>query len=302
MERVQVLMSTYNGEKYLVNQIDSILNQKDVDVRLLIRDDGSQDGTVDILKDYSGKYDNICWYQGKNVGSQKSFFDLLANASLECRYFAFSDQDDYWLPEKLVRSVEMIRNLEKKKSEQPILYGSKVIYASENLEMQEKFEYKNKRPPGFGNALVENIFMGCTEVFNFSLLELVRMHRPKHNIWHDWWLYLSAACFGEVIYDNAAFILYRQHDNNQVGMKNSWSGRWKNRMKNFKKLRGSISKQAYEFIEAYGNKYELYEQVRLVAESSTKKNRLKLAISKQIYRQHAVDDVVYRFLFLLGIL
>lgn len=302
MEQIQVLMSTYNGEKFLSDQIDSILNQVDVDVRLLIRDDGSQDGTVDILKEYARKHKNIFWYQGENIGPQKSFFDLLTNASLECRYFAFSDQDDYWLPEKLVRAVGMIRNLEKEKAEQPILYGSKVIYASDNLEKQEKFEYKNKKKPGFGNALVENIFMGCTEVFNYSLIELVRAHQPKQKMWHDWWLYLSATCFGAVIYDESAFVLYRQHGNNQVGMQNSWRERWKNRVKNFKKLKGSISKQAREFMEIYGNEYELFEQVRLIAESSKKINRFKLLISKQIYRQHGIDDLVYRFLFLLGIL
>lgn len=295
-------MSTYNGEKYLAKQIDSILQQTDIQVELLIRDDGSKDRTIDILKEYADKYENIMWYQGENLGPQRSFFDLLSNANCKYSYFAFADQDDFWLPEKLKRAIGMIQNLEKEKKGQPIVYGSKVIYAAEDLKRQEEFSFENAKKPTFGNALVENIFMGCTEVFNLALLELVQAHQPKCALWHDWWLYLSAACFGEAIYDDAAYILYRQHTSNQVGMQNSWKDRWQHRLKGLKKLKGSICGQAQEFIKSYGSEYEHFAEVCLVAEYKKGLNRFRLVRNTDIYRQQRMDNMVYHVLFLLGFL
>lgn len=105
---VSVLMSTYNGAKYIREQIDSILNQKDVNVELLIRDDGSSDNTAEICKEYQKKNTNIRFYQGENIGVGKSFMELLKKAP-EADYYSFSDQDDVWLEDKLSRAVKMIK-------------------------------------------------------------------------------------------------------------------------------------------------------------------------------------------------
>ena len=110
MERVIVLMSTYNGEKYLRNQIESLLRQVDVEIEILVRDDGSKDGTLGILeeyknsREYSGK---LSYYVGPNVGPAKSFLDLIKHAP-EAEYYALCDQDDTWLPDKLKIAVEAI--------------------------------------------------------------------------------------------------------------------------------------------------------------------------------------------------
>lgn len=93
---ITVLMSTYNGEKYLKEQLDSILNQEQVDLKLLIRDDGSTDGTVNILKEYENSHTNIKWYSGLNLGCGKSFFQLVLDAP-KSDYYAFVDQDDVWV-------------------------------------------------------------------------------------------------------------------------------------------------------------------------------------------------------------
>lgn len=301
MKHIQVLMSAYNGEKYIKEQIESILNQQGVEVSLLIRDDGSRDNTVLILEQYSKNNENVQYYKGSNIGACQSFFDLLNHADRDYDYFAFSDQDDYWLPKKLSRAVEV---LEGKKSENcPLLYGSMVIYASEDLKDRREVPYKNRREVTFGNALVENIFMGCTEVFNRSLLELVAEHIPKKNVWHDWWLYLTAACFGQALYDEKALILYRQHGNNQLGMQNSWAMRWKNRMENFKRLKYSLSSQAQEFTESYGVDYKYGDLAELLANyRSSLTKRIQLAKEKRIYRQQKIDDKVYHMLFLMGLL
>ena len=108
---VSVLMSTYNGEKYIREQIESILNQKKVKVHLLIRDDGSQDSTIEIVKEYANKYPNVSVYAGKNIGIGNSFMELLRNAP-EADYYAFADQDDVWLDGKLERAIELIKATE----------------------------------------------------------------------------------------------------------------------------------------------------------------------------------------------
>lgn len=301
MKHVQVLLSAYNGEKYLAEQLDSILGQIGVDVSILARDDGSIDKTRDILSAYADKYENIAWYQGNNLGAQGSFFDLLNNASGQADYYAFSDQDDYWLPEKLLKAAESLQS--EFDADIPLLYASKVIYASEDLQTREAFAYSVPREAVFGNALVENICMGCTEVFNRKLLDLVREHEPAGGTLHDWWLYLSASCFGKVVFDQHAYILYRQHESNQVGMQNDWGTRWRNRMRHFQTLRHSLRAQAKDFLTSYGTDFPQAELAGKVACSKIGfRARVSLVRDSRIYRQQKADNWVYHFLFLLGLL
>ena len=121
MKKVLVLMSTYNGEKYLRIQIESILAQKDVCVSLLVRDDGSSDATTLILDEYA-KEGKLTWYSGKNIRPAQSFFDLLFNAP-ESEYIALSDQDDFWLPEKVYKGCEKVMKMPEDK---PCMYCSNV--------------------------------------------------------------------------------------------------------------------------------------------------------------------------------
>ena len=108
MEKVQILMSTYYGEKYLREQLDSIIKQTYPLINILIRDDGSSDGTLSILKEYAGKYDHVTYYEGENIGVIQSFLQLLKESDANVNYYAFADQDDVWLPEKIVRAVEKL--------------------------------------------------------------------------------------------------------------------------------------------------------------------------------------------------
>ena len=101
MDKVQVLLSTYNGEKYLQEQIESIIRQEDVEISLLIRDDGSCDKTIEIIENLKRKNSNIIYYSGNNLGPARSFMDLI-NKSGNFDYYAFSDQDDVWKSKKLI--------------------------------------------------------------------------------------------------------------------------------------------------------------------------------------------------------
>lgn len=301
MKAVQVLLASYNGEKYIAQQIESICEQKGVQVDLLIRDDGSTDATCEIIGTYAQKYSNIRFYRGKHAGVQKSFFDLMKYAERRADYYAFADQDDVWLNNKLIKAVDQLEML--KDSQRPLLYASRVIYADDKLENTKPFRYQRKRGASFGNALLENICTGCTEVFNRQLLELAAAHPPASDIWHDWWLYLTAACFGEVVFDEKAYILYRQHAGNQVGMSNDWLGCWKRRFCNIHHTRGIVLRQTRDFCSAYKN----LENNNCLAQEilhykNSWKDKFRLISDNRIYRQNELDNMIYRILFFIGFL
>ena len=228
MEKVLVLMSTYNGEKYLNTQIESILLQKDVQVELLIRDDGSTDSTTKILQEYQSKR-KISYYIGSNLKPAKSFMELVCNAP-QTDYYAFSDQDDYWFPNKLscaIKKIQSIANIDV-----PCLYYSKLLWTDQNLKPF------NKQPnfvpiKKFSQSVTFNNVAGCTMVFNRKLQEIIKQHTPTSSIMHDNWIFkLCLAIGGQVIFDNNTFIYYRQHTKNVCGGKISFRKKWKRRFYN----------------------------------------------------------------------
>ncbi len=215
--KVQVLLSSFNGEKYLPEQIESILRQEDVEVSLLIRDDGSSDNTVKIINYYKKKYDNIKLVSGNNVGWRESFLELIARSG-ESDYYAFSDQDDIWLSNKLARAVQQIERLktEGKKTSRPILYQSISKYVDEDLNVIP-IHIVYEEPKCMNDALLNSWAQGCNMVFNRELRDLLLMHKPSSKCAHDMWVYLVAYFFGTIIFDKHPFILYRQHKDNITG-------------------------------------------------------------------------------------
>lgn len=205
-----VLLSTYNGEKYLKDLLESVLNQKNVNVDVLVRDDGSSDSTIDILKKYEG--DHITIYSGTNLKPAKSFLDLVSAAPLTYDYYALCDQDDVWKPEKLDKAVQMLGN-----TSNPALYSGAVIVTDQNL--------KNTRisihPNTFSNPLFGILTFGtpgCTFVFNRTLLEYLKKYVPSVCSMHDSWIsFVCLAVGGKFIYDKEPQIYYRQHGNNVLG-------------------------------------------------------------------------------------
>ena len=302
MKKVQVLLSAYNGEKFIKEQIDSILAQKDVAVELLIRDDGSCDGTVQILKKYEEKQENIRVLYGENLGVIGSFFELIEQADESIEYIAFADQDDVWLPEKLLRAVTL---LEKEDIAQPLVYCSDRKLVDEQLNaLPPALTYSNVRTE-FGNALVENMCTGCTCAINQEMLKLLKGRLPEFTIMHDFWIYLVGTCFGKVIYDEQSYILYRQHGSNELGAASSVFENYKRRVKNFKKHRGQLTRQAGELLRIYGEqmpeeKKELAEM--LVTAKKSVKVRKPLVKSGKVFRQRKSDDGIMKVLLLLGLL
>mgnify|MGYP001071318904 CR=1 FL=1 len=211
-------MSTYNGEKYIENQIKSLIKQKEVKIKLLIRDDGSTDSTLEKIQKIINKYPEIeiKLLSSKNIGYAKSFWDLLNKADLSCEYFAFCDQDDIWLENKLICAIKMIE--ESKKSKTPILYTSNVTSIDNNMNILSRNTFNSSRSLSIYESLQKNNVPGCTYVMNREAILLARKYNGYMES-HDWALYNIVNIFGKVIYDKNSYILYRIHGSNALGKK-----------------------------------------------------------------------------------
>ena len=301
--KIQILMSTYNGEAYLRTQLDSIVDQTIKNKYLLIRDDGSTDETLDIIKEYANKFEWISYYQGHNIGVRKSFMELVANADPQMDYIAFADQDDYWLPEKLDKAVEKMENM---REDIPQLYCSDKTIVGKNLEDLDVTVSRFVKKSSFGNALVQNICTGCTAVINNNLLVLLQHYMPidpDELIMHDWWLYLAASCFGDVCYDENAYIRYRQHGNNAAGAMINKTSLLKYRIGQLFKPRGEIYRQIKVFDNVFGGILDSKQKSMIYKVLSSKQglvNRILLITDKKVFRQKLVDDLVFRGSVLIG--
>lgn len=247
---VLVLMSTYNGEKYLNAQLESLLEQEGVETHLLVRDDGSHDTTLDILKAWKEKYPAwIDIIEGDNVGFAMSFTHLLQSAVSkysDVEYMAFCDQDDIWLPIKLKVALE---KLQKENRAIPVSYCSNTRLVGVNLNFIRLGWKDNEVQLNKERALIQNFATGCTMVFNRKAAEIYVSHLPKVIKVHDFLMYQLCMFLGKVIYDHNSFILYRQHTSNQIGKPNFW-GRWKKRLLGHYKDH-TLEYQNYYFLLAY---------------------------------------------------
>ena len=255
MEKVAILMSTYNGEKYLDEQIDSILAQDGVDVTLYIRDDGSSDGTAEIIKEYC-KNNNVNFTQGENLGVGNSFMQLVYNVGEEYDYYAFADQDDIWLPEKIKMAADKMKG-----NKLPFLYCSNQILIDKN-GIKIGIRHSKTIDSSYLQILSDNEATGCTMVWNKALQRLIseKNRRPSRELLkkriHDVWVAMAASVAGEIYYDESSFILYRQHENNVVGVrKGSLCKEWRKKIKN-KELRNGRSALAKEILIKFGDKID----------------------------------------------
>lgn len=255
-KKVQILVSTYNGETYLKEQLDSLLNQTYPNMEILIRDDGSTDKTIAIIKEYQKKNSNIFLFAESNIGLTKSFLDLLKKCDAE--YVAFSDQDDVWMKDKVQKAVEALE-----KTKGPALYCSNQILVDTNLKPLETNGVIPMPRPGFENAVIESMCTGCTAMLNKALVDNIKLHMPTHAIWHDWWCYLVASYIGTVIFDKNAYIYYRQHGNNQLGSSRSAFQMIKNKWAFLKKTRGRLGEQLEDFAKEYHGQDEKKMQLSL---------------------------------------
>lgn len=214
--KVNILMATYNGEKFLAQQIESIQKQTFKEWNLLIRDDGSSDKTCDIIRNFTAKDSRIRFInenEHHNLGVIKSFFALV-NYEVADFYF-FSDQDDVWLPEKLSVSLEAAKH---KASDVPLLVYTDLKVVNQELNILQDSMIRAQSHHANTTLLpelTENTVTGGTMMINHALAE--KWFTPNDILMHDWFLALLAASLGEIIYLDLPTQLYRQHDNNVLG-------------------------------------------------------------------------------------
>lgn len=292
-----VLLSTYNGEKYLEQQIDSVLNQEGVDVQILVRDDGSTDNTLEILDKYQNR-GLLRWYSGNNLGFANSFMDLVKKAP-EADYYAFCDQDDIWLPNKLKVAVEKLSEL----NDIPKLYCS-ALYIYRGGKVQG---VTRKQLPDINvyRSLVTNYAVGCTVVFNKILHKLVLQYFPVNIYYHDWWLFQSALLFGSVYFDLNPYILYRQHNGNKLGARSTFKDKLKKRMEEFydKKRHGINDLNAQELIRCYSEILSL-DNLEIISNFAGYRDsyikRFSLIFSSKYIKERISNNIWLKLRILIG--
>ena len=302
MEKVNILVSTYNGIKYLREQIESLLNQDYENYEIHIRDDGSKDGTLELLQQYAQKYpQKIYIYKGENLGYKKSFQWLMQHCG-QADFFSFCDQDDYWYPDKVSRAVEMLR---KKNQSVPLIYLCDFYWCDGDLNRHKRNEgYKKNHSLEKYVTFGDRNAFGFTEVFNKQALERVKNSQCFEGCSHDEIVYMYCLCNGEVIWDNKVCVDFRRHGDN-ASVSDLHGGNkishfiW--RIKTF--LFTSDKEQMYKRMEIFYNGFqsELGEYEKGVYELYLgNKEKLKKVFFKRRYRDSLFDEISIRILFLLG--
>lgn len=271
MEKVCVLLSTYNGEQYLNEQIESIMTQKDVDVTILVRDDGSSDNTCDMIDKWADSKDNIYKLEekyGNNIGVTASFMHLLKealNIFPDIDYFFFADQDDVWLRRKCERAVSKIKELD---SEKALYFSRKILVDSDlnRLKKKDIIVWHNDFFDFFDRSNASGCTMCLTRQYALQILD---SKLDALNVLHDAYIYRAALSESiPIVFDNIGTILYRQHDKNVVGAQK------RNYLNGIKKV---LSKKNNHYIQNF-SEYLVKNQFEYID-----KNNLKILKKIAVY-------------------
>ncbi len=257
---IDILLASYNGERYIAEQIESIINQTYKDWFLYIKDDCSTDNTLSIILDYEKKYKDkikVILSDEPSGSAKNNFFSMLKYATNE--YIMTCDQDDIWLPDKVEITYNKMKEAEGKSKDVPILVHTDLKVVDENLNIISKSLLKMQKLDSsrdkINNLLVQNIVTGCTIMVNRILLNYIK-NQPKQAVMHDWWMALIAACLGKIEFINEPTVLYRQHVKNEVGAKDVKSFNYiLNRLNNLDVVKSSLNDtylQASELIMLIG--------------------------------------------------
>jgi glycosyltransferase involved in cell wall biosynthesis len=278
MDRVNIILAAYNGEKYIGEQIESILKSTFLNWRLWIFDDGSTDKTGSIVSEYSKKWPDIRYNRNaENKGVTRNFLDGVRSVSNYLDkssnvtdneaskheitnfqdYFMFCDQDDVWMPEKIEKTLKQMKKVENKYGKDSIaavFTDARVV--DENLKTITSSFFKTSkldtRKKDLAHILMENKLIGCTVMINRKLTEKLGT-LPSQARYHDWWIALIAASFGHISFLSEATMLYRQHSSNVVGNQ-SYSSYVKSRISSLHKQKEVLHKtilQAEEFYQIF---------------------------------------------------
>lgn len=302
-KNVLVMMSTYNGELYITDQIHSIMNQKsNCRIVLRIRDDGSKDKTCEIIKKLQIDYgDRIELVEGQNLGYNGSFFELIKTAE-GYDYYAFSDQDDVWMEEKVQTAVEWMEK-------ESLVYNGPVLYASTSYLVEDDLipygtTRKQQRKFTLYNTIVQNICPGHNQFMNEKLVEIVKSKIANAEVYvYDSWVTNLAMLFGRILFNNDPQTYYRQHNLNQLG---AGAGSMKQLMTSIKHSKAGhglkYRRQIESFVELNKDdmdKTELKELLYFI-NSKTFFTRFLFAIRTKLHRQKRIESIAFRCAIIFG--
>ena len=287
MSTIAIVMTTYHGEKYISEQIESILASSYQDYELFIHDDGSKDNTINILRSYESRYpEKIHVYQNEeNLGHIMNFIHALSVTTAD--YVMFSDQDDVWKTNKVAVTLKRMKHMEAQLGkETPLAVFTDAVVVDQELNILNSSFFcsghLNPCKTDLAHLLMENKLIGCTVMVNAALRRILQSKPlPQKARFHDWWLALIAASFGKIGYVNEGTLLYRQHGGNVVG-DTGFHSYLKNRISNLQKQKDALEalyRQADEFLSLYGDslseeKLELIRHFASIPEKSLIERRL----------------------------
>ena len=302
-KRMLIMMSTYNGERYVADQIHSILNQEtECEIVLRIRDDGSKDDTCKIIKEIQSRNkESIELIEGNNVGYNASFFELLSIAN-GFDYYAFSDQDDIWLPQKVQTAIEWLMR-EQEKNDGSLLYASTSYLVKDDMKPYGVTR-QQIRPFTLYNTIVQNICPGHNQVMNQALLSIVQKRIKNVDVYvYDSWVANLAMLYGTILFNNAPQTYYRQHQSNELG---SGTGTLHKLSVSFKHLMNGhgvqYRKQIESFIASNQNVIDETVLAELKRFISAKKpyQRIAYGIRSKLYRQKWVETIALKCAIITG--
>jgi glycosyltransferase involved in cell wall biosynthesis len=299
MKKVNILLSAYNGEKYISAQLESLLAQTYPSIEIHVRDDGSSDKTVEIVREYL-KYPNVKLYEGENLGFRGSFAWLLANCR-DADYYAYCDQDDVWMPEKISRAVKALS----KYDDIPAIYLGDFYWGDDQCRPQ--WQYKNADRE---HTLVKYITsgdmntFGFTEVFNERCAAGIRDRKPLVKCAHDQVNYLYCKCKGKVIWDKKPTAYYRRHGDNAspqelVGGSRLTHTLWQVKTFLLQSGRDRVYEKYQEFYDVYSDVMDPKEK-KIFLLYLNRGHNLKKALYRGKYRDKKTEELMIRALFLLG--
>ena len=301
--RIAVLLSAYNGEQYIEDQVRSILNQESIDsLTIIVRNDGSKDGTVDILQRLRKEHSNIEILDEQNIGVAASFLRLLEYAyNKRYDYYAFSDQDDYWLPEKLSIAIKALEG-----QNGPCMYASCSAVADEDLKPSGNVTQTKVKEITLYNSAIQNFCPGHNQVLNHAMAGMVvskTVYSPAIYS-QDMWITKVASVTGTIIFDSTPHTLYRQHDNNQLSFGKSSIGWVKDHIRRLQKKEGrKISLQLKYFCECYDEYLSAEQKKEIKAFFDSQESlakRVQYISHTKLYRQRGYETPMFKAIYLMG--
>lgn len=299
---IDILLATYNGERYIKEQIESLLNQTYQDFHIIVRDDGSTDNTQAILDGYASSYPEkfVVINDGISAGgAAANFFELMKHSQAD--YIMFCDQDDVWKKDKVQYSLDLLKKAEEEYGEDtPLLAYTDYHTVDENLNSTNENKKGNivyRHNDRLNYLLIQNYITGCTIIINKKLLNIASVQYQPEILMHDWWLALCASAFGRIVYSNKETMLYRQHSDQSVGRIDVSSPKYifsKLINPETKKQDHKCEVQAQLFLRCYGDKLSDENQKCIYRFATIRKEPKKLKRISILFRGHYLKSTFVR--------